>query len=260
MLSHFRHTRRTPYRALGQEGAWLRKVFALVVLLLIPAVFIAGAPAAAPAAPSRPRLAVIVSIDALSFSRLESYRPWYVAGLKRILDEGLVETECRYRHLNTETGPGHSSLSTGAPPRVTGIVANRWFQRLPDGGLRVINSVDQTPPEAAPGSPPMFYREVAKDGRLYVFAQESELLRWQASAELGRATTRPGQGPGGETVVFDSDDAITLYDFRHGRPKETFFRAQTIPGPGNLRVPTLGDRLGAAKPGARLVSLSAKDR
>jgi hypothetical protein len=139
---------------------------------------------AVPAPPSRPRLVVVVSIDGLSFARLESYRAWYTGGLKRLLDEGRVETACRYRHLNTETGPGHSSLSTGAPPRVTGIVANRWFQRMPDGSLRVINSVDQ-----------------------------------------------PGPAP-----------------------------TQIIQGPGNLRVPTLGDRLVGAIPGARVVSLSAKDR
>src|SRR5512145_2950394 len=226
-----------------------------------PLFALAAGTAARPAAPApRPRLVVIVSIDGLSFSRLESYRAWYTGGLKRLLDEGRVETASRYRHLNTETGPGHSSLSTGAPPRVTGIVANRWFQRMPDGSLRVINSVDQLAPEAAPGNPPMFYREVAKDGRLYVFAQEGELRQWEASGEIGRATTRLGYGPAGEAVVFDSDDAITLYNFSHGRPKETFFRANMIVGPGNLRVPTLGDRLVAAVPGARVVSLSAKDR
>ena len=67
-----------------------------------------------------------------------------------------------------------------------------------------------------------------------------------------------GYGPQGETVVFDSDDAITLYNFSHGRAKETFFRPQTVVGPGNLRVPTLGDQMAAA--GSRVVSLSAKDR
>jgi hypothetical protein len=156
-----------------------------VPLLAVAAGAAVRPPAAAPA--SRPQLVVVVSIDGLSFSRLESYRAWYTGGLKRLLDEGRVETATRHRHLNTETGPGHSSLSTGAPPRVNGIVANRWFQRLPDGKLRVINSVDQPPPGAAAG-------------------------------------------------------------------------AALIPGPANLRVPTLGDQLVASVPGARVVSLSAKDR
>ena len=234
-----------------------------ILAVAAPLLALAAGPAvrpSAPTAPSRPRLVVVVSIDGLSFARLESYRSWYTGGLKRLLEEGRVETACRYRHLNTETGPGHSSLSTGAPPRVNGIVANRWFQRLKDGSLRVINSVDQPAPEGVPGTPPMFYREVEKDDRLYVFALESELKRWQSSGEIGRGTTRPGYGPQDETVVFDSDDAITLYNFSHGRAKETFDQAQTIVGPGNLRVPTLGDLLADARPGSRVVSLSAKDR
>jgi hypothetical protein len=143
---------------------------------------------------------------------------------------------------------------------VTGIVANRWFQRLPDGGVRAINSVDQAAPEPAPGNPPMFYREVPRDGRLYVFGFEREAARFAASGETGRGTTRFAYGPQGETVVFDSDDALALFNFRYGRPRETFFRPETIPGPGNLRVPTLGDRLVAEKTGSRVVSLSAKDR
>jgi hypothetical protein len=230
---------------------------ACALIALLPLV---GAPTHAAPPPARPQLAVVISVDGLSFDRLEAYRPWYVAGLKRLLDEGRVETACRYRHLNTETGPGHSSLSTGAPPRVTGIVANRWFERLPDGGLRLINSVDQPAPAGVPGVPPLFYREVARDGRLYVFSRSAELARWESSGEIGRATTRLGAGPAGETVVFDSDDAIRLFNFRRGLPEETFFRPETIPGPGNLRVPTLGDLLAESQPGARVVSISAKDR
>ena len=61
-------------------------------------------------------------------------------------------------------------------------------------------------------------------------------------------------------MVFDSDDAIILFNLRHGRPAEEFAPKGTIAGPGNLRVPTLGDRLVAARPGARVVSISAKDR
>ena len=78
---------------------------------------------------TKPSLTVVLSLDGLSWSRLEYYRPWYVSGLKRLLDEGQVETGARYRHLNTETSPGHAALATGAPPRVTGVVANRWIEQ-----------------------------------------------------------------------------------------------------------------------------------
>jgi len=135
-----------------------------------------------------PRLAVLLSVDGMQMKRLLDYRPYFVAGLARLLDEGHVERNAHYAHLNTETGPGHASLGTGAPPRVTGIVANRWFEPREDGSLRAFYCTDQ------------------------------------------------------EFV-----DPVT---------KDSSFR----PGPANLRVPTLGDRLLERYPGARVVSLSGKDR
>jgi hypothetical protein len=183
-----------------------------------------------------------------------------VAGLKRLLDEGQVETACRYRHLNTETGPGHSSLATGAPPRVTGIVANAWFEHDAQGAMRSVGCVVQPNPAPVPGSPPLFYREAERDGRLHVFASRREFAAWERSGETGKAITRLGYGPSGETVVFDGEDAVTLFNVRHARPEESFPSRASIAGPGNLRVPTLGDRLVEAHGSSRVVSLSAKDR
>ncbi len=61
-----------------------------------------------------------------------------------------------------------------------------------------------------------FYKEVAKDGRIYVFNLGPEYERWAATGETGRAITRLNYGPAGETVVFDSEEAIDLYNFKHG--------------------------------------------
>lgn len=157
----------------------VRAALGLAILLLA-----SGVPCAA--APAQPvKLVVVVSVDGLSYPRLDRYRPWFQAGFKRLLSEGQVQTGCHYAHLNTETGPGHASLGTGAPPRVHGIVANRWVEAGPDGKLR----------------------------RLY-------------------CTDQPAKAPA----------------------------TGTIPGPDNLRIPTFGDRLVEAVPGARVVSLSGKDR
>lgn len=240
-----------------------RILLPLAVAALVPLVSAAdSAPVRTPATvrTERPALTVVLSLDGLSYSRLESYRPWYVSGLKRLLDEGQVETGARYQHLNTETGPGHAALATGAPPRVTGIVANRWIEQNKDGSLRQVSCAQQWATDAVPGQPPLFYREQTRDGRLYVFAQARELELWQASGETGRASVRVGYGPLGETVVFDSDDAIVLFNLRYGRPAEEFAPRTTVTGPGNLRVPTLGDRLVEASPGSRVVALSGKDR
>jgi len=69
-----------------------------------------------------------------------------------------------------------------------------------------------------------FYNEVAKNGRIYVFALASRFDAFIKSdgADLGPVIERPGYGPGGETVVFDSTNAINLYNFKHGLPGETF--------------------------------------
>lgn len=71
----------------------------------------------------------------------------------------------------------------------------------------------------------MFYREVEKNGSVYVFSIMKEFEAWEASGEMGKPITRPGYGPNGETVVFDSEDAINLYNFKHGKPGEVFKKA-----------------------------------
>jgi hypothetical protein len=70
----------------------------------------------------------------------------------------------------------------------------------------------------------MFYREVQKDGRIYVFANAQRYEMWEASGgtEIGVAITRLGAGPSGETVIFDSEDAVNLYNFKHDKPGEVF--------------------------------------
>ncbi len=239
----------------SRRGARAAGLAALLLLLAVPS-------PAAPAVAEPVKLVVIVSVDGLSWPRLASYRDWYEAGFKRLLKESQVETSCFYGHLNTETGPGHASLGTGAPPRVHGIVANRWFEANPSGvGLRRLYCTDQPDPSRVPGQPPLFYREVAKEGRLYVFARRRALEVWEGSGEIGnQATTRIGEGPNGETLVFDSDDATALYALHHGLPPVELAPSGTIPGPANLRIPTLGDRLVEANPASRVVALSGKDR
>jgi len=160
----------------------------VAALTLGAAALLAQKPAAAPAAAPAPKLAVVIAVDGLSMPRLLAWRPWWVAGLKRLLDEGQVEAAARYRHLNTETGPGHASLGTGAPPRVHGIVINSWYEERPGKGLVNVYCTDQPDPLAPPEPP------------------------------------------------------------------------RKIAGPANLRVPTLGDRLVAARPGSRVVAISGKDR
>jgi hypothetical protein len=80
---------------------------------------------------------------------------------------------------------------------------------------------------AAQGS---FYREVEKDGRIYVFNNQRAFLDWEKSGEMGVAITLLGYGPNKETMVFDSEEAIHLFNFKHGRPGDP--RPQPTPSPG----------------------------
>jgi phosphate-selective porin O/P len=76
-----------------------------------------------------------------------------------------------------------------------------------------------------------FYAEVPKDGRIYVFAVGARYDTFEKSGgtEVGQAITRPGYGPNGETVVFDSESAINLYNFKHDKPGEYFAPPKVTP-------------------------------
>jgi hypothetical protein len=78
-----------------------------------------------------------------------------------------------------------------------------------------------------------FYTEVMKDGRIYVFAAWTtyDAFLESAGAETGPRIERPGYGPHGETVVFDSEDAINLYNYKHGLPGEHFAKTEKKPEP-----------------------------
>lgn len=65
-----------------------------------------------------------------------------------------------------------------------------------------------------------FYQEVEKDGRIYVFNDMKAYESFAKTGEMGKSITRIGAGPNGETVIFDSEEAIHLYNFKHGRPGE----------------------------------------
>ena len=62
----------------------------------------------------------------------------------------------------------------------------------------------------------MYYKEIAKDGRIYVFNIAANAERFEKSGEMGIGITKPGVGPNGETVVGDNERALQLFFFKHG--------------------------------------------
>jgi arylsulfatase A-like enzyme len=166
---------------------------ALFLLLALPA------PGGAQA-PERPSLLVLVSVDGLSWRRLEAYRPYYREGLKRLLDEGQIEAEARYRHMNTETGPGHAALSTGAPPRVTGIVANGWFEKNPKGAYASRYCVDEWRPSGTVAGAQALRVPTLGD-RLLEAHPESRIV--SLSAKDRAAILMAGHAPRGDVYWWD---------------------------------------------------------
>lgn len=91
--------------------------------LLVPALV------AAPSAPKRPTLVVVIAVDQFSAELMQTYGPELTGGLARLRKEGVFFTEAYHDHGFTETGPGHSVLLSGRFPAHTGIVENRWIDR-----------------------------------------------------------------------------------------------------------------------------------
>jgi len=64
----------------------------------------------------------------------------------------------------------------------------------------------------------LYYQEVEKDGRIYVFNTPEKYKSWEASGDMGTAITLVGRGPNGETVVAENETAADLYFFKHNLP------------------------------------------
>jgi hypothetical protein len=104
--------------------------------------------AAAARASSKPRLLLFVSVDQMRFDYLTRFAPLFDGGFKSLLERGAVFSNARYRHANTETGPGHAVLLSGRHARDTGIVANEWYDSL---AAKSVNVVDDPAHVALPG-------------------------------------------------------------------------------------------------------------
>ena len=88
----------------------------------------------------------------------------------------------------------------------------RWIRIAVAAGLAAALTL-QAVPVLAQG---MYYKEIEKDGRIYVFNTAANAERFEKTGEMGIGVTKPGAGPKGETIVGDSERALQLYFFKHG--------------------------------------------
>jgi predicted AlkP superfamily pyrophosphatase or phosphodiesterase len=105
---------------------------ALAILCLLVLAAVAGA------APARPRLVVLISIDQFRADYQTRFYDLFlppamkkggVGGFRYLMEKGAYHTDAHHDHYPLVTGVGHSVLLTGAPPYKSGIVGNEWFDR-----------------------------------------------------------------------------------------------------------------------------------
>ncbi len=84
-------------------------------------------PAVTPA--RRAPLVVVLVVDQMRGSYLETYGAHFTGGLKRLMVEGAWFRRAAYPYLNTVTCAGHSTIGTGAFPYRHGMVLNAWWDR-----------------------------------------------------------------------------------------------------------------------------------
>lgn len=104
-----------------------------------------AAPAKAPArsakagtANRRPKLVVILVVDQMRADYVERFRQQWTGGLARLVNEGAWFRQAAYPYETTVTCVGHTTISTGAFPMTSGIVANAWYERDEEGGAKSV--------------------------------------------------------------------------------------------------------------------------
>ena len=79
---------------------------------------------------TRPRLVLIIVADQFRYDYLTRFAPLFgKGGFRRLLNQGASWTNANFDYVPTKTSPGHAAIVTGAPPSVTGIIANEWIER-----------------------------------------------------------------------------------------------------------------------------------
>ena len=76
-----------------------------------------------------PRLVLLIAIDQFRYDYLTRFRNEYKGGLDHLLRDGANFVNANLEHYPTVTAVGHSTMLTGATPKISGIVENDWYDR-----------------------------------------------------------------------------------------------------------------------------------
>ncbi|TMM56287.1 alkaline phosphatase family protein [Maribacter algarum] len=88
-----------------------------------------------------PKLVVGIVVDQMRYDYLTRFWNHFdEGGFKRLVNEGF---NCKNNHFNyapTSTGPGHTSVYTGAAPATHGVIGNNWYDK--EAGISVYCASD----------------------------------------------------------------------------------------------------------------------
>jgi len=150
-------------RATSIPTRWIGVMLATGLPIVMACASAAAAPHPEPVLPvvqvdSRPNLVVLLVVDQLRGDLLGRYSSAFTGGFKRLLDEGLKFSRATHDHAQTETSPGHATISTGVFPSRSGIPSNAWREGEGRDLHTVYNVVDPSKGLAGvpdlPGSSP----------------------------------------------------------------------------------------------------------
>ena len=78
----------------------------------------------------------------------------------------------------------------------------------------------------------LYFREVAREGRIYLFNSSAQYKKFLDNGEMGKSpVVLDGYGPAQETVIAENDTAVDLYNLKHDREPVDRDVSDPIPAP-----------------------------
>lgn len=97
-----------------------------VLLLLLSVIYLSTS-----AAIKQPKLILQLTIDQFSGNQLTRFKQHIDnGGFNILLKHGIWYDNAHQDHATTETAVGHTTLATGTPPAIHGIIANQWWSPM----------------------------------------------------------------------------------------------------------------------------------
>jgi len=191
--------------------------------------------AASPPSASGLRLVVLLVIDQLPSWSFDAALPSLDGGLARLVERGVHYPRAELPFANTFTAAGHAAIATGAPPSVTGILANDWHRATGDRALgATIDLRDMTLRSSsqlrADGVADVLERATGGKSRTVAVALKDRA----AILTIGRRPDLavwydPDSGAMATNRFYAPEPPAWLRDLASDRPPSRFFRAQWHP-------------------------------